>query len=606
MCGIAGGIGDGTSGIVRKFMPLLSRRGPDYQGVITTDYGLTLGASRLAITDPSPRSNQPMVDQSTGNVIIFNGEIYNYKILKKKLLNLGITFSTESDTEVLLKLLGHFGISVISQLEGMFAFAFLDYKTNTLILSRDYLGKKPLYYALSENRIFFSSSFNFVTKSLKNLELNLESIATYLSLGYSLDPNTLIKRVLSLQPGHALEVNLSTLAVKSNFYPPDKLVMKSSMTVEQALHESIQQRTDGHSSFAISMSGGVDSSLIAMQCKNMGLEPDLYSLGFSNSDKARYNNDATAAELIALDLKLRFKLIEMPSSSKIPTVLEDFIEAMEEPNGNPTGLSMMILYSSIAKDGHRIVLTGDGSDEIFGGYLRYQMAKKVNSISKIKMDKFRTSFKIESISSNILDKVLWSFTHKESFYHWLYLHQVSNTSQLKRLFNKENDISFNFPLINLLKLNFDTKSNVPELMFKDLSIWLSMESNKKLDRISMWHSIEARSPFQSEDLVRSGYEIMKSFEFNKLGKKVLFQKFPDLYSLPILTNKSGFISPLGHWLRSNPEMIKECIDYLKKISLFNAKELSELSKAPINGEYKKFKLLWSLLVLSKWARKYNL
>ena len=606
MCGIAGGIGEGTSSVVRKFMPLLNRRGPDYQDVITTDYGLTLGAARLAITDPLPRSNQPMIDQSTGNLIIFNGEIYNFKILKKKLLNLGITFSTESDTEVLLKLLGHYGVSGISQLEGMFAFAFLNYATNTLILSRDYLGKKPLYYAHSGNIIFFSSSFNFVTKALKSIEFNFESIATYLKLGYSLDPNTLIKGVLSLEPGHALEVDLPTLTKKNNFFPPDKLVIKSSMTVEQALHESIHQRVDGHSNFAISMSGGVDSSLIAMQCKNMGLTPELYSVGFSKSDKARYNNDAAAAELIARDLNLKFKLVEMPSPSKIPTVLEEFVEAMEEPNGNPTGLSMMVLYSNIAKDGHRIVLTGDGSDEIFGGYPRYQMAKKMNWLPKINMDKFISISKIESTSSNILDKVLWSFTHKGTFYFWLYLHQISNTVQSKKLFNVESDMSFNFSLINLLKFNFNTKSSVAELMFKDLSIWLSMESNKKLDRISMWYSIEARSPFQSENLVRSGYDIMKFFEFNKLEKKVLFQTFPDLYSLPLLKNKIGFLSPLGHWLRSNPEMITDSINYLEKLSLFNVEELSKLSRAPKNGEYQKFKLLWSLIVLSKWGQKYGL
>lgn len=606
MCGIAGGIGEGTNSVVRKFMPLLNRRGPDYQKVITTVYGLTLGATRLAITDPLPRSNQPMVDQSTGNVIIFNGEIYNYKILKKKLLNLGITFSTESDTEVLLKLLGHYGVSGISQLEGMFAFAFLNHVTNTLILSRDYLGKKPLYYAHSGNKIFFSSSFNFVTKALKSIEFNFESIATYLKLGYSLDPNTLIKGILSLEPGHALEVDLSTLTIKNDFFPPDKLFIKSSITVEQALHESIQQRVDGHSNFAISMSGGVDSSLIAMQCKDMGLTPELYSIGFSKSDKARYNNDATAAELIARDLNLKFKLVEMPSPSNIPIILEEFVEAMEEPNGNPTGLSMMVLYSNIAKDGHRIVLTGDGSDEIFGGYSRYQMAKKMNWIPKIDMDKFTSISKIECITSDNLDKVLWCFAKKETFYFWLYLHQISNTVQSEKLFNIESDMNFNFSLINLLKFNFNSKSSVAELMFKDLSIWLSMESNKKLDRISMWYSIEARSPFQSENLVRSGYDIMKFFEFSKLDKKVLFQTFPDLYSLPILKNKMGFISPLGHWLRSNPSMITESINYLEKLSLFNVKELSKLSRAPITGEYKKFKLLWSLIVLSKWGQKYDL
>jgi asparagine synthase (glutamine-hydrolysing) len=255
MCGIVGGIGEGASDLIRKYMVLLDHRGPDNQEIITTDQGLTLGAARLAITDPFPRSNQPMVDPLTGNIIIFNGEIYNYKILKKMLLNLGVSFSTESDTEVLLKLLGSMGVSAISKLEGMYAFAFLDYKKNILILSRDFLGKKPLYYSFQNNKFFFSSSFDFVSKSLMNLDLNLSSVATYLRLGYSLDPNTLIQNILSLQPGHTLEINLSNLEAKSNFYPSDKFFIDKVLTVDKALALSIQERVDGHTSFAISMSG---------------------------------------------------------------------------------------------------------------------------------------------------------------------------------------------------------------------------------------------------------------------------------------------------------------------------------------------------------------
>jgi asparagine synthase (glutamine-hydrolysing) len=606
MCGIVGGIGEGVSNVIQKYMDLLDHRGPDHQEIITTDRGLTLGASRLAITDPFPRSNQPMIDPSTGNIIIFNGEIYNYKFLKRILLNQGLTFSTESDTEVLLKLLGSVGVSAISKLEGMYAFAFFDYRRNMLILSRDFLGKKPLYYSFEDNKFFFSSSFNFVSKSLVNLDLNLPSIATYLKLGYSLDPNTLFRNVSSLQPGYTLELNLSNLEAKTKFYSSDKFLIDKALPVDQALGLSIQERVDGHASFAISMSGGVDSSLIAMQCKEMGLAPELYSLRFTNSDKPRYNDDANAAKLVAQSLKLKLKLVEMPHPSKIQAILEEYIDAMEEPNANPTGLSMMILYSNIAKDGHRVVLTGDGSDEIFGGYPRYQIAKKVSALPKINLTRLRTFLEKNSIQSTYLDKLLWSITHKNSLHHWLYLHQISDSIQIKKLFNVADNMNYNFPLIHVLDSSFGFKGNVSDLMFKDLSMWLSMESNKKLDRISMWFSIEARSPFQSENLVASAYQAMKSNCFKDLNKKILFETFPKLNTLPILTNKSGFISPLGHWLRSNPDLVNESVSDLSKLHIFNKKELLELSKSPLNGEYRKFKLLWSLIVFSKWARKYNL
>lgn len=606
MCGIAGGIGEGTSDIVRKHINLLNHRGPDNQEIVTTSNGLTLGASRLAITDPLPRSNQPMIDPLTGNIIVFNGQIYNFKILKKKLLNLGLKFTTESDTEVLLKLLGSIGVHGISQLEGMYAFAFLDYKKNTLILSRDFLGKKPLYYSLENGKLFFSSSFSFVSKSLKNLDLNLSSVSTYLNLGYSLDPDTLIKNITSLEPGHILEVDLSNMKIKNSFCPSNKFFMCQSMTVKGALDASIHERIDGHANFAISMSGGVDSTLIAMQCKEMGVAPELYSVGFSNSDKARYSEDATAAELVARSLKLNFKLVEMPSPSKIPSLLDEFIDAMEEPNANPTGVSMMALYSSIAQDGHRIVLTGDGSDEIFGGYKRYQMAKKSSKLQIIDSVPIKNILDKMGVSSTHLDKLLWSLSNNNSNYSWLYLHQISNSLQLKKLFGLTNNNDFDLSLVELLNNNFGAKSRISDLMFKDLSIWLSMESNKKLDRVSMWHSIEARSPFQSENLVISGYRAMESKNFKDLDKKILFETFPNLRELPILKNKTGFISPLGHWLRSNPKLVEESINDLKNLHLFSEKELIKLSESPRKGEYKRFKLLWSLVVFSKWARKYKI
>jgi asparagine synthase (glutamine-hydrolysing) len=606
MCGIVGGIGDRASEIIRKNMPLLSHRGPDHQAFLTLDSGLTLGATRLSITDPLPRSNQPMIDQVNGNVLIFNGEIYNYKELKKSLLSLGLKFSTESDTEVLLKLLGYFGLSGVSKLEGMYAFAFFDYKKNSLVLSRDFLGKKPLYYYCYNQNLFFSSSFNFVSKSLVNLTLDPSSIATYLRLGYNFDPNTLIKEIKSLQPGVSLEINLLNLRVNQHFFPPAKFLIDGPTKVEEALDISINERVSGHEKFAISMSGGVDSSLIAMRCKEMGLTPELYSLSFSNSDKSRYSDDAKAAEQIAKCLKLKFNLVEMSSPNEIPTILEAFIDAMEEPNANPTGLSMMTLWSSIAKDGHRVVLTGDGSDEIFGGYPRYIKAMQVERLPKINLAKFRNFLENKSIQSDYLDKFLWSVSRYDSLDRWLYLHQIIDGTKVKRIYNVEDNINYDLSLIKVLESKYGSNKNVSDLMIKDLAIWLSMESNKRLDRISMWNSVEARSPFQSENLIASGLQVMRSNNFRILDKKVIFEIFPKLSSLPLLTRKAGFTSPIGHWLRSNQDLVNQNIGELIKSSLFVREELLNLVSSPMMGEYKKVKILWSLIVFSTWMRKYNL
>ena len=151
MCGIVGGVGKLSHQVIASNLNLLNRRGPDSQNCIQLDNFLTLGASRLAMTDPHPRSNQPMVDGISGNVLVFNGEIYNYKSIRKNLSSHCITFKTESDTEVLLNALTVWGVDIIPKLQGMFAFVFFDKKHNKLIMARDYLGKKPLFFYINKS-----------------------------------------------------------------------------------------------------------------------------------------------------------------------------------------------------------------------------------------------------------------------------------------------------------------------------------------------------------------------------------------------------------------------------------------------------------------------
>ena len=180
MCGFIGGIGDIPDSFIYENIFRLERRGPDSHEVTKFPNGLIFGATRLAMTDNHPRSNQPMVDEVNENALVFNGEIYNYKILRNMLRKTGVIFQTESDTEVLLKLLNAIGEDSLPLLEGMFAFAFYDKKLNSIILARDILGKKPLYYSLQSNRLVFSSSLNLVKKSQTSTQVDPNSVYTYL------------------------------------------------------------------------------------------------------------------------------------------------------------------------------------------------------------------------------------------------------------------------------------------------------------------------------------------------------------------------------------------------------------------------------------------
>lgn len=601
MCGILGGIGDDSFSLVSKHLSELDHRGPDVRNVLKLENKLTLGATRLAMTDQHPRSNQPMTDQENGNSIVFNGEIYNFKKIRNLLIKKGVCFHTQSDTEVVLKGLGFIGPKIISSFEGMFAFSFYDKINNQIYLVRDFLGKKPLYYYLDSNNFYFSSRPSLVKKIMNINKLNYAAISNYLSIGYLVDPQTIYENIYAVNPGEVLKIDTINLNLKhSSLFEPDYLTKTSSLTINQSIDRAIVERTEGHDKFALSMSGGVDSTLIAQRSAQLGLNFTAYSLQWPDSDKKRYNQDAESAKKISDQLGISLQLISMPPASEVPSILKNYLLAMDEPNSNPTGLSMMALYSQMAKDGHRLALTGDGADEIFGGYERYKIAKKFNKFPQLKAGFLQKLISQDAIDSNLIAKSMWPFCSSKIDESWLYWHRIATDSHLSKLLQQHYSARFNISGLEMSQYFHSKSQKVPDLMFRDLKTWLVMESNRKLDRVSMWNSIEARSPFQSENVISSGYTEMAKFNFAKVEKEILFESFPQLHGLSINKSKMGFISPLGDWLRKNPDLIENAVNNLSNYLPINKSELEKLVKSPQKGHFANFKMLWSLIVLNGW------
>lgn len=568
MCGIIGGKGKGAFQFVKDNLDLLNRRGPDSKNLMYMPNGFVLGATRLAMTDPHPRSNQPMINLKNGDVLVFNGEIYNYKLLRLKLINLGFSFQTESDTEVLLKYLSFFGVEGISDLEGMFALAYLSSEQNQVILARDFLGKKPLFYHQSANNLFFSSQLNLVKKFIGPGGVNNEAVLSYLHLGYILDPMTIYADVQSISPGGIIVIDTNTLKIVSKTsFKPQSFNKSIETSATMSIQDAIKVRTEGHNKFALSLSGGVDSTVIAIECQKMNLPIYTYSLKWSDSDKNKYNIDSERAKKIAEILRLPFTQVDVPNAKEIPNILETFVKAMEEPNSNPTGLSMIPLYSKIKEDGHKLVLTGDGADEIFGGYSRYEMASKIKLFPQIDSALLKNIILNYNPNSKFLNKISVSLVKAESDEFWLFWHLIMGKYHFKKLFPNQDYKKINSSGLDYFKhLHLNRISG---LMYRDLCTWLVMESNRKLDRISMWYSIEARCPFQSEPLVNATLERMSNFKFKKINKQILKDWYPSLNSFPINTKKQGFISPLGHWLRANPKLIQQTVTSLPEFLMID-------------------------------------
>ena len=601
MCGILGVYGLNSLQFVNINIGQLDRRGPDSRKVTQVNENLTLGATRLSMTDPHPRSNQPMFDADTGNFLVFNGEIYNYLEIKKQLSNEGANFTTYSDTEVLLKALIMKGNNFVDSLQGMFAFALYSNHKNQIVLARDFLGKKPLYYSITKDYFIFSSQIKLIRDYIGQSSIDQNSLVSYLKLGYLLDPGTMYKEIKSVNPGEVLVVDLNSLNLISKFnFIPKPILLPTNTSFSDAMKDSFKSRVEGHSKIAISLSGGIDSTAIALQSVREGVNCSIYSMWWPESDKSRYNQDFHAAKSIAKSLNLKFTPVEMPSIKNFNDQVSNYVKAMGEPNSNPSGVSMMALYENISADGIRLVLTGDGADEILGGYDRYKLIRRFNSFPNMDLAFLESMLKKSGSYLNpIMDLVtLLQNSEREQF--WIAWHELINNKDLGELdqnlsldkIGVENFLSF--------KDLYGKNSRIGNMMVRDLKIWLTMESNRKLDRISMWHSVEARSPFQSELVIGLAYKHMIDTKFMLLNKNILRKNYPELRNLSINKNKLGFISPLGHWLRNNPDLIQDSLKYIAQKFDFDKNELVKLSHSPQNGDYSKFRFLWSLIILAKW------
>ena len=607
MCGIAGTYsGAPEKEWVDCTVEHMTPRGPDHQESKYINTNLVMGAARLAMTDPLPRSNQPFVRKDLDIAITFNGEIYNYKEIRSELKQSGYSFQTDSDTEVLLLALHKYGKNVTSRINGMYAFAFYSQSDESLLLGRDSLGKKPLYYYFDSMRFSWSSSLGTLAKKYSN-KISDIALNQYLSFGYTIDQDTIYEQINAIKPGELIEVSKSgtkfTLAkfLSSPFQirPED-----GKLSIRETIVSAVDSRIEGHENVAISLSGGLDSSIVAFVAKELGANVTGYSAIWPHSDKARYNEDASRAKVFAKKIGISFQEVEMFQPIDLEKNLFEFVSALEEPNANPTGVSMMKLYNSISRDNFRLVLTGDGADEIFGGYPRYRSQSRLPNLLRLESD-FVSSLMSKPRAglggkyANILaTQISIHNHHKWAHWHWNMTPHLTSELRSKFLSAHEIDRQLKTSITRYRKI--PNKGDVDALMRLDMDLWLAMESNRKLDRISMRYSIEARSPFQDERVISIGERLQPISKTKEFEKESLWRAFPEMEKYGVRTDKTGFISPLGHWLRGNEKLIAQLSSQAASRFELDRDFVAKLLESPKAGTYRDFMSLWSLVVLAAW------
>lgn len=635
MCGISGIIknliSDKDIYDVNKMNEQLSHRGPDFES-IKSDKNYVFGHRRLAILDLSEKGSQPMKSKDGRFMIVYNGEIYNHKILKNQLvLENRFNCLGHSDTEIFLNCIEVWGLKkTLSLIYGMFAFALYDYKYNKFYLVRDKIGEKPLYYTKRNREIIFSSEINPIC-NLERIpkELNLDQLDNYFKYNYIPSPNTIYKNIFKLNPGSLIEIDGQTLNIKNEKYfdikktlqNTDNQQLKFNSIVEksdQLIDEIIKEQSVSDVKLGSFLSGGIDSSLVtAYLQKNSINKISTFNISYKdiNYDESKYADD------IAKILGTNHETLEVNDE-----ILVSNIENIPDIYGEPFSDSSQILtylVSKLAKTKVKICLSGDGGDEIFGGYNRHKYVKKYLPIldkislkNKIRMqsllkkiplsflekfDKFKNNKLVNF--SNKFDKIITNLDYErlEIFYKSI----TSNTNSHSLL--KDSVIKNNFIFKENEVFLDESISNLKKSLIIDQSNYLSDDIFTKVDRSSMAHSLEVRCPLADVRLIEQFNSINDEYKISnntKIILRTLLEKF--IPKKLIERPKMGFGFPLNKLLKKNLKkftlkMLSE--KRLKNTQIFNEKNITKIVDSHMKNNQDNSQVIWSILIFQIWYEK---
>lgn len=611
MCGIAGFIETNPKtklGQLQKMARSLAHRGPDDEGFYLKN-GVGLGFQRLSIIDLSKAGHQPMTNEKKNIWLVFNGEIYNYQELRTKLEKLGHKFKSRTDTEVIIHAYEQWGKQCLKYFNGMFAFAIWDEKEKKLFAARDRIGIKPFYYYFDGNNFIFGSEL----KSIINYpdfkkELDKESLYQYLYFQYVPSPRSIYKNTHKLLPGHYLifkngqtEVNKWWEAL--NFKSKEISEIEALEKLEKLLISSVKYRLIADVPVGCFLSGGTDSSLVSAIAQRLAPgKLKTFTIGFWDK---KYN-EAQYAKKVAkylgtdhTELYLKPKDV-IEAISKMP---EFYDEPFSDPSQLPT-----YLVSKLARKKVKVVLSGDGGDELFCGYDRYEFMEKRKFVLAIpQWLKTLMIIILENSHTEYCHKVAYALQNSDLPNLYQYTIGIFRPRSIRNLLGFKPDFSKTIFCQTLTKTN--EMPLLSRLMLTDLKNYLPDDILAKVDRASMATSLEARIPLLDYRVVQFILSLPLEYKYKNgerkyLLKRILYQYFPkEFFDRP----KQGFGVPLADWFRERLKYLLN--EYLspKKIckqGLFNEQEVSRLVKTHLSGHYDNYHLLWTLIMFEMWYDEY--
>jgi len=599
MCAIFGIVGEYNETQAKSALAILSHRGPDYCG-ITQKEKLFFAHQRLSIQDTHKRSHQPLRYQDI--LLSFNGEIYNFKELKKEL---EFDFKTQSDGEVIIAAYLKWGLDFVQHLRGMFAIALMD--GETLYLFRDRLGKKPMFY-LDGAAFIFASELKALVPFLKKNEMDDDAFLSYLSFLTPTPPFTFFKNIKKLAAGefltfkdgnHIIQRYYDILSDKPNIITDKKTAIS---TLESVLEESISLRLNADVPMASLLSGGIDSATINYYAKQKGQNLQTYTLGYKEFSK--YDERKNAKES-ALFLGLNNKEVEIDQREFIDAS-EKVFDALDEPLNDPAAIPLYLLFKQIKKDGYSVVMSGEGSDELFLGYRQYfeylDIEKAANLAHKNWLKKyFHANFSMNrewEWYKRIFDETLLFRTSGDKFT------DLQKNKLLRRNIKDNESLKY----LQSYRNRFENSAYKDESFwysYIDLNIFQAEHFLTKLDRVSMAHSIESRTPFLDHKLVQTVFSLAPELRYEDGITKSLLKEMmkPKLNAAILKRKKKGFSNPYMEYL-INSKKIDLIHEVNEQTGFFKHRELEEYITTASRGSFKQH--IWGLYVLSYWVKKYLL
>jgi len=603
---------------------LIIHRGPDDDGFFVDaneHYSIGMSMRRLSIIDLNTGS-QPIYNQDKTIVIVFNGEIYNYQKLKNKLINKGVIFSTQSDTEVILKLYEKFGAESFKELDGMFAFCIFDKNKNKVFIARDFFGEKPLYYFKDSKKFIWASELKSLVNQLDSIpEISKVGLNLFFKLTYTPAPFTIFENIFKLEANHYLEYDLDSHKFEIKPIDAPKKTKQHNISfvdaktkVHNLVLQSIESRTVSDVPIGTFLSGGVDSSIVSLGVSKLtDKKIDTFSIGFKKASFDETDKSKLIAKLINSNHH-EFMLSEDDLKDDLNNILLNFDEPFADSSALPT-----YFVSKKTSDYVKVALTGDGGDEVFGGYNKYYMGKLNKKYTNL------IPRKLHETSQNILKNVLSSKDDQrgkrfklKKFIDSINYDGESYWSIISLGFSKELSELFlpEFSQTNIFDY-YKTKSEIetPKTLsqFREIDRLISLEGDMlvKVDRTSMLNSLECRAPFLNKAIWEFSNSLPEEYLLNKWNKKyILKEAFKKYFPKNFLEkSKQGFVVPVGDWLRSSLKTELETYieeGFLKNQGIFNVNFVTSMVKNHISKKIDKSYQVWAFYVFQKWySNLYN-